>query len=161
MKYLIRRLKPSESSIYRAIRLEALKSYPEYFGASYAEQSRLEKLYFERIIEENSSRGIMMGAFFNEELIGICGVTFETKILQNAGEIIQMYVKKKHQGNKIAKDLIERLFDHVKQRKEVKFLVLGVDKNNIPAIKTYNNCGFEVNTDIKEEDGVLYMSLLM
>ena len=50
MSYLIRRVQPGESRAYRAIRLEALKSYPEFFGANYEEQVNLDKLYFEKTV---------------------------------------------------------------------------------------------------------------
>jgi len=161
MNYITRRLKPNESKLYRAIRLEALKEYPEYFGSKYEEQVKLSKLYFERIIEESSPKGIMVGAFLDRELIGICGVTFETKILHNAGEIIQMYVNKKHQGNKLGKELIKSIYDNVILLKNVEIIVLGVDKNNTSAIRTYCNCGFEIDTNIEGEEGIQYMTLLV
>ncbi len=148
--YSIRELKPSESKAYRKIRLEAIKSYPQYFGANYAEQVKMEKLYFERIIETSASNGIMMGAFLNETLVGICGITFDTKSLPRAGEIIQMYVQKNHQGHRLAKRLMNAILDKVSNMDGVDTVLLGVERTNTPAIKTYENCGFVVSDALTE-----------
>lgn len=159
MKYIIRKLEPPESKLYRAIRLESLKIYPEWFGSKYEEQIRLSKMYFEKIIEDNAAKGMMFGSFFKGELIGICGVTFETKITANAGEIIQMYVQKKYQGNKLGIKLIRKIQTEVKQVNGIDTLILGVEKNNLAAIKTYLNCGFEVIENFPQKNNVQYMRL--
>ena len=104
--HVIRILEPRDAGVYREIRLEALKKFPEYFGSGYEQQVKLEKLYFERLIEERSDKGKMFGAFIDDELVGICGVTFETQVLPNAGEIIQMYVKLEHQNSGLGKKLV-------------------------------------------------------
>ncbi len=157
--YFTRKLKPTESKIYRKIRLESQRENPESFEAKYQEQVQVPKLYFERILKENSPRGIMVGTFLKNELIGICGVTFETNTINNAGEIIQMYVKEKHRGNKIGLELLTRLQCEVKELQNIKMLVLSVKKNNLPAIKTYNYFGFEINETIPTENNAQYMSL--
>lgn len=159
MKLITRILEPNESKLYREIRLDSLREYPEYFGSKYEEQAKLTKLYFEKIIEENSPSGIMAGIFDKDEIVGICGVTFETKVTQNAGEIIQMYIKRTYQGNRLGGKLLECIYENIKKDKNIEHLILGVDKNNIAAIKTYYNFGFQINTNIKEENGILYMSL--
>ena len=159
MSYTFQQLQANDSGLYRSIRLEALQNYPEYFGSNYTQQAQLEKLYFEKIIEQNMPNGIMIGAFFANQLIGICGVTFDTQLLPNAGEIIQMYVAPMHQGHKIGRDLMNHLYQIVKDQKQIKTLVLGVQKNNIPAIKTYLHCGFEIDFTIQQQEDIQYMSL--
>lgn len=54
----VKLLEPQDSSAYRDVRLEALKEYPEFFGSGYKQQLTLEKLYFERLIEEKSEKGL-------------------------------------------------------------------------------------------------------
>lgn len=161
MNYIIRELKSSESKKYREIRLEALREYPEYFGSNYNEQCKLEKLYFERIIEENFSNGLMVGAFLDTDLIAICGVSFNTHLIPKAGELIQMYVQKKYQGNNISKELITFIFENVKKQKGIESIVLDVNKNNVFAIRTYINCGFVLNSDVHnyEETQFMFFSL--
>lgn len=97
MSITYKKLKPIDSEQYRKIRLEALEEYPEHFGSGYYEKANLPKLYFQRLIEEESSQGFMVGAFEKTDLVGICGITFETKLLDSSGKIVQMYVTKNHQ----------------------------------------------------------------
>ncbi len=159
MKYTIRKLKPSESKLYRNIRLEALKAYPAYFGSNHAEQVKLEKLYFEKVIEEQNSEGVMMGAFIKDDLVGICGVTFKTDLIPNAGEIIQMYVKEHFQGMKLSKALMTYIIEIISTYKDIDFLVLGVEKSNTAALKSYLSCGFVLSADIQCDEGTQYMIL--
>ncbi|MEO1435774.1 MAG: GNAT family N-acetyltransferase, partial [Bacteroidota bacterium] len=66
-----RRLAPSDSKAYRAIRLESLQTYPNSFGSSYTDQVQKDKLAFERYIETSASSHFIVGAFQNNQLIGI------------------------------------------------------------------------------------------
>ncbi|HGS4649909.1 TPA: GNAT family N-acetyltransferase, partial [Vibrio cholerae] len=67
-------LKPQDSQKYRELRLESLRLYPEAFGSDYKTQSQLPKLFFEQMIEKESNDHIMLGAFYNNELVGLCGL---------------------------------------------------------------------------------------
>ncbi|WP_255554518.1 GNAT family N-acetyltransferase [Moritella sp. 24] len=95
MNVYYKMLKGGDSIAYRALRLESLKLHPECFGSGYEEQSQLSQLYFEKLIEQKSTKGIMLGAFNGRELIGLCGLIPSTS---TAIEIIQMYVAKKARG---------------------------------------------------------------
>ncbi len=159
MHFEIRKLEANESKLYRALRLEALREYPEYFGSDYSQQVHLEKLYFERIIETNSDKGDMVGAFRDEVLIGICGVTYETEVISNAGEIVQMYVKRNFQGHMIGENLIRAIIELVKNKKKVSVLLLGVYINNVKAKSVYEKCEFTINEEIKKGGEVVYMTL--
>lgn len=158
MNYTIRKLKPFESKLYRTIRLESLKAYPEYFGSNYEAQLKLDKLYFEKVIEEGTLEGVMMGAFVNDDLVAICGVSFKTDLIPNAGEIIQMYVKKRFQGKKLSKALMEYIVENIRTYRDIDILVLGVDKSNSIAIKSYLSCGFIMSSEIKDDVKTSYMT---
>ena len=110
MTITYRKLIPGDSRQYRKIRLESLKDHPESFGASYEKEKMQPKLRFEEMIETQSTEAIMIGAFGKEELIGICGfVAFtldDILNLDNAGTIIQMYVRIDYSGQKIGLNLI-------------------------------------------------------
>ncbi|MGD1823044.1 MAG: GNAT family N-acetyltransferase [Pleomorphochaeta sp.] len=138
----IRKLKLNESKLYREIRLKALREYPNFFGSNYQEQANLEKLYFERLIEDDSYNGKMYGAFCNLELIGICGMTFDTNISVNSIELIQMYVSKEHQRKGIATRIINQIISDAKKNDAISSIVIQVNKNNKAAIHVYEKCGF-------------------
>ena len=80
MSITCRALKAKDSLDYRKLILESLLLYPDSFDANYQEQVNLEKLYVEELLEQGSNSIVMLGAFINNELIGLCGL----KLLQSA-----------------------------------------------------------------------------
>jgi len=105
---MYRKLRPEESAIYREIRLESLKNYPNSFGSQYEEQKQRPKLSFETFIEDANSECIIVGAVFEDSLIGICGLyQLQDSRSRHRAEIIQMYVKPEYQGNKVGYNLLK------------------------------------------------------
>lgn len=153
-------LEPKDAKAYRAIRLEALQNYPEYFGSEYEQQVKLEKLYFERLIEDESGKGTMVGAFSEGQLVGICGVTFETTVLPNAGEIIQMYVKPEYQNKGYGKNLMLKIREACTSP-PVSTVLLEVVKSNVSAIKVYEQSGYELNETLGFDPNTTYMTLAL
>ncbi|MEM6725990.1 MAG: GNAT family N-acetyltransferase [Bacteroidota bacterium] len=141
MSYLIRPLRPDESKAYRAIRLEALKAYPESFGSKYEEQVVLDQLYFEKRIIEADERAILFGVFDADQLVGICGLIQPPN--RASGIIIQMYVQPAHQGNQLGQQLLQRIQEHAKVQLKLDSLALEVGRTNTAAIKTYQQFGFQ------------------
>ena len=72
MKISYRKLTANDAVQYRAIRLESLKAHPESFGSTYAEQSRLPKLMFEKALEQPVDARFVIGAFEHDDRPGIC-----------------------------------------------------------------------------------------
>ena len=94
MDIIYRRLKPTESLIYRELRLECLKNHPESFGSSYESQATLSQLAYEKFIKESNPQQFVVGAFAQDQLIGICAFAQELKTKRaHEGTIIQVYVK--------------------------------------------------------------------
>lgn len=138
---MIRKLRPKDAPAYRLLRLEALKAYPNYFGSGYEQQVLLNKLYFEQLIEEQSERGVMFGAFVDSNLVGICGVTFEAQRLPDAGEIIQMYVQPEYQHKGFGRQLMNAIEGYCRKGR-AKNLVLEVIRANTSAINLYTQLGY-------------------
>ena len=153
-------LGPKDAIAYRAIRLEALKKYPEYFGSGYEQQVQLEKLYFERLIEEGSEKGKMAGVFIDNQLVGVCGVTFETTVLPNAGEVIQMYVKPEYQSKGFGKSLMLKIKE-ICDSCAISTVLLEVVKDNESAIKVYKQSGYKINESLSCDPNKVYMTLAM
>jgi RimJ/RimL family protein N-acetyltransferase len=146
MKIVYRKLLPSESAQYREIRLESLKAHPDSFGSSYQDQSRMPKLMFEKAIEQPYDSRFVIGAFEQKELIGICGfVPFTLDFfhdLEEAGTIIQMYVKPAYRGRKIGLDLVKAVIEEAFKLLGITKIVLGVKEDNMNAIRVYKKAGF-------------------
>ena len=151
-------LKPEHSRDYRRLRLESLQAFPQFFTSNYAQQLAMEKLYFERLIEAQTERGTMVGAFDGAVLIGICGLMLDTDVKPAAGEIIQMYVNTSHQGKGVGLQLIRTVLELAKQRSDISSVVLEVMVSNVAAIATYQKAGFVRDDSLPRKNASFYMS---
>jgi len=61
MKIICKKIPPSDSLLYRALRLESLKQNPEAFETSYQESINNPLIHFEKLIKENSQNKFVMG----------------------------------------------------------------------------------------------------
>lgn len=147
MEIYCRMLKAEDSRAYRILRLESLKLHPECFGSGYEDQVKLAQLYFEKLIEQESINSIMLGAFIDRELIGLCGLTPATS---TQVEIIQMYVVNKNRGRGVAFKLLDLAKDYLEHFNS-NSLTLTVYKTNLSAIKTYQNAGFNIVNSQNDE----------
>jgi RimJ/RimL family protein N-acetyltransferase len=146
MKISYRKLGPVDARQYRGIRLESLKLYPESFGSTFEEQSKLPKLMFEKSLEQPVDDRFVIGAFDQKTLIGICGfipfVLDNSLGFSNAGEIIQMYVRSAYSGRKIGLGLVKAVIDEAFKISGLEQIVLGVQEGNMSAIRVYEQAGF-------------------
>ncbi|ASK29640.1 GNAT family N-acetyltransferase [Chryseobacterium sp. T16E-39] len=152
-----RSLLPHESRIYRTIRLESLKKFPESFGANYEEALQTEKFKLEYDIENQRNERFVIGAFSDGELIGICAFVKEE---DNAGHIYQMYIKENFQGKNIGYGLIQAVVEEANNRSNSTEIVLEVTHSNIKAYQLYKKFGFKEvakNTQEKETDSNIVM----
>jgi ribosomal protein S18 acetylase RimI-like enzyme len=146
-----RTLLPYESKIYRTIRLESLKEFPESFGARYEEALEIEKFRMENDIENQLLERFVVGAFSDNELVGICAFVKEE---EHTGHIYQMYIKEDFQGKNIGFGLIQEVVKEANTRFNPITIVLEVTHNNTKAYQLYKKFGFEEIKDgnTREED---------
>lgn len=146
MRIVYRKLQPGESPGYRDIRLESLKAHPGYFESSYQEQSSLSRLMFEEAIDQPQDERFVIGAFDNDHIVGICGFVPLTSSsfprLENAGSLIQLYVKPHHRGRGIGLRLVENLVEGGFQIPGIDCIVLEVREDNQTAIWIFEQVGF-------------------
>ncbi|PIQ27021.1 GNAT family N-acetyltransferase [bacterium (Candidatus Blackallbacteria) CG17_big_fil_post_rev_8_21_14_2_50_48_46] len=140
-RFIFRILKPEDSRAYRAVRLESLKTFPECFGADYQAQSQLPKLFFEQEIETGSRENIMLGAFADSRLIGLCGLI---RPQSDRAEIIQMYLNPRYQGLGLGAKLLAEATEIAQTHLQAKTLSLAVFTHNQQALRTYLKAGFEI-----------------
>ncbi len=140
-------LKSGDSLQYRAVRLESLRLHPECFGSGYEAQSKMPKLYFEGLIENNSQESVMIGAFSGDKLIGLCGLTPNG---ESSLEIIQMFVFSDYRGNGVGLKLLNEAKSILSRRPESN-LKLTVFSDNVAAIKSYEKSGFTRVSSIENE----------
>ena len=150
-----RALNPEDSLQYRNVRLERLKLNPDCFGSKYLEQVNLQTLYFERLIEEGCENNIMLGAFYESKLIGLCGITIQSS---DTAEITQMYVEFNYRGNSIGVNLLSLAKKYASTRFKVAILNLTVYADNESAIRSYEKSGFKIAESMPDlDEHELYM----
>jgi RimJ/RimL family protein N-acetyltransferase len=150
MEITYRKLGINDAKAYRRIRLESLKAHPESFGATYEEQSKQLQLMFEEALERPVDDRFVIGAFDQDELVGIFGfvpfVLESFQEIEHAGTLIQMYVKSTHRGMKGGLNLTTAVIKEAFKIPGIEQLILGVRKNNLSAIRVYEQAGFQSYT---------------
>jgi phosphoribosylglycinamide formyltransferase-1 len=132
-------LEPKDSQQYREVRLASLKLHPESFGSGYEAQCKLPKLYFEALIEDESQESVMIGAFYGDTLVGLCGLTPVKEA--DTLEVIQMYVSPVFRKKAVGHQLLSTAKSILYARPE-KRLILTVYPSNHAAIHVYKKFGF-------------------
>lgn len=143
MSIEFRNVRPHESKDYRAFRLEALRTAPDAFGAVYEDEQAKEKLYFETLIEQAPANKFMMGAFQDDQLIGICGfVQEDNPKSRHRGNIIQMFVHPDSRGQQVGRQLLEATLGAAFQLPEIELIHISVVADNTRAHQLYLDAGF-------------------
>lgn len=139
-----RKLKPSESNLYRELRLECLKLYPENFGSNYQDETKKEKLFFQPMIENQDPNTFVIGGFHNRKLIAICGFQrYDAEKTKHRARIIQLYVTPEYQKKHIASDILKSTIKEAIKIQGIEQIELGVITTNSNAEKIYQKLGFK------------------
>jgi len=145
MDLICKKIPPNDSHLYRALRLESLKYNPEAFETSYQESINTPQLHFEKIIKENSPNKFVMGAYIENQLVGLCAfVDYNNHGVMNTGTLIQMYVTPEFRGNNISHRLIDAVTQVALKTFHICNMLLEVKETNHSAVKTYNRAGFNL-----------------
>jgi ribosomal protein S18 acetylase RimI-like enzyme len=145
MQITYRKLKSTEAQDFRRVRLECLQTFPESFGTLYEDEIVKAKLYFEELIEQDSSADVIFfGAFAGDDLIGIAGfVRGDRTKTRHRGEIVSMYVNPDFHGQKVGENLLCQLLKAVFELDGVEQIHLTVVADNDSAVRLYERIGFE------------------
>ncbi|WP_456437151.1 GNAT family N-acetyltransferase [Psychroserpens sp.] len=166
MDIKIRKLLPNESNSYRVLRLECLKNYPKNFTSNYQDEKAKPKLLFQPYIETSDLNNFVIGAFQNNNLVGICGFNrHERTKVNHSGIIIQVYVNPEYQGNSIGLNIVKSTLDEafkINGIEQIEIDVITVNKN---AAKIYEKIGFETygiqNNFLKIDDSYYDHKMMM
>jgi RimJ/RimL family protein N-acetyltransferase len=130
---------------FRELRLEALRTHPEAFGADYATELARPLPYWTETLERAAGdTAVIILATHQQVLIGMAGVRrgFSAKT-QHGGLIWGVYVRSAWRGHHIADALLAAGMEWARAQgtQQVK---LAVVTTNVPAIRCYLRCGFSV-----------------
>jgi len=139
-----RKLRPGESGVYRALRLESLKRYPDSFGSTYAEEAQVSRLAFENAIDEGTSDRFVVAAFLRKQLVGIAGFARrERHKTRHRSEITQVYVDPDARGRSIGETLMRATLEMGFAQRGIEQVELSLVSTNHAARRLYERLGFE------------------
>lgn len=152
-------MRPDEAGAFREIRLEALRSNPESFGASFdVENAKPLDWFAERLASFD-----VFGAFRGIELLGIAGFGIHNgPKLAHKGFLWTMFVRPHARGRGIGRRLVEAVINRARQSVEI--IQLTVVSENAPARCLYEALGFvkyELDRRGLKVDGRYYDEVLM
>jgi len=160
----IRRLIPSDSSSFQALRLAALRDVPSAFGSSYEEEKDVSASILESRLETKADRGVF-GAFEDASVIGLVALGRESmRKLEHKAFIWGMYVAPLARGKGIGRALLLEALALARSVPAVRQVNLSVTAGNAAAIHLYDSVGFKAfgrEPDALLMDGVLHDEIHM
>ena len=162
----IRPTREADVTDYRELRLEALRTHPEAFGAAYEESLARPIERWQQNVRDGA--GTDLGVTYVAEAGGTLAGT--TGIYRDAGAKMRhratiwgVYVRPGWRGAGIADALIGACLGWARE-KQSRLVTLSVVTTNAAAIRRYVRCGFSVygmDPEVIYHDGVYYDELLM
>ena len=140
----LQRLTPAHAAAYRAFMLEAYELHPDAFTSSIAERAELPLAWWAgRVSENERAADVVFGAFGKEGLLGVAGLSFETREkVRHKSTLFGMYVPIHYRQNGLGRQLVLAALDYARTRSEAKVVQLTVTEGNTPAQRLYESCGF-------------------
>ena len=155
----MRRLLPADATMYRDIRLEALKLSPEAFGSTFAAEHAAPLTWFADRLESS----VVFGAFDGAALVGTAGFFVrQGRKEAHKGVLWGMYVRPGTRKVGVGKRLAEAVIDHASQC--VELVQLTVVSGNKPARRLYDSLGFieyGIEKNALKDDGRYWDEVLM
>ncbi len=140
----IRRLSPSDITEYRRLRLRGLRESPAALGSSYSEEVKRPAGAFVDRLRQAPGRWTM-GAFDNDQLVGVLRLIREDKIKErHKASIFGMYVDRRWRRKGIGRALLKHAIEIARRLRGLKQVKLAVVEGNHPALHLYETAGFKV-----------------
>lgn len=153
----VRKLSPQEWPLYRALRLEALKTEPHAFAAGYESNAARPDEYWQGRLQDAQAdpRRTLLFAFDGEEAIGMVGAYPNE---EGETEVIAMFVRREARGRGVGRLLMSTVLEELGGS-----AILDVREAQTSAVALYRACGFEVERedDAPHPDGSTHRLLRM
>jgi len=152
----IRRLEKRDWEIYKAMRLEALKSSPGAFSTKYEEERKEADKYWQTKLDNPDDT--IFAAFEKDCCLGIVRVSInDPEIPEGYAYVGSLFVSEKHRGKGVAKELM-RSAENYAQEIGVNGIYLDVYISQPEAIKLYEGLNYEIiqkRDDVERGDVVM------
>jgi GNAT superfamily N-acetyltransferase len=138
---LVEAITQAQLSLFKEIRLRALKDAPYAFGSTYAREVHFTDAdWMQRIVRWNGELGIGFLARDDEQACGIAGCLLELEATERA-QLVSMWTAPSHRQRGVGRLLVEAVLAWA-NTKGVPALNLMVTSNNHSAIVFYERLGF-------------------
>ncbi len=126
------------------LRLEALEGDPEAFSASAEDHRKLSLGEVRKRLGVGTSDSFVVGAFENEQLVGMSGFHRETGLKsQHKGRIWGVYVTPAKRGSGIARKLMQMILERVGKNENIEQILISYSTTQAAAGALYKSLGFE------------------
>jgi GNAT superfamily N-acetyltransferase len=140
METSYRRLGPADSVEFQALRVEGFTLHPLEFRIGPEDEAETASTE----VAERLTRDFVAGAYQEGVLVGIGGLTQETRSkLRHKALLWGMYVRAGARGTGIADGIVERLLDHARAA-QVSVVLLTVIADNLRARRLYERWSFAI-----------------
>lgn len=135
----VRRLEAHDVVDYRELRLEALKSHPEAFMASWEDESGKPRAWW---AERLAASTVFGGWIDDSTLLGVAGCYLQAAVKhRHKGVLWGMYVRPVARGSGLTAALVQRVIEHARPlAEEIKLTVVA---SNAAAHRLYSAAGFK------------------
>lgn len=140
---IVRKLTPEDAPVFQALRLSGLRECPTAFASSYEEEcDRSLASIADRLVARDDRA--VLGAFAEEELVGLIGVKREEpRKLSHKAYLWGMYVSPANRKQGVGRQLVAEALSLARSQLDVRQVTLGVNARNEPAIALYEHMGFK------------------
>ncbi|MGI4862274.1 MAG: GNAT family N-acetyltransferase [Janthinobacterium lividum] len=159
-RFTARRLSAADAADFRDLRLEALETHPESFGASWEAENGKPVAWFEERLEKHA----VFGGYLPAGRLAACaGLQVpDAQKLRHKGTLWGMYARPEARGTGLGAALLEALIGHA--RDDLEEIQLRVASSNEAAIRLYLRTGF-VQYGLEKRalkvDGIYYDDIMM
>ena len=138
----IRRVTPEDVSVFKQVRLRALKESPAAFSSTFERESQLPDDEWERRAWRwaTDEKAAIFLAFDDDTACGIVGSLADGENPQRA-HVISMWVDPAYRRTRVGKELLDAVLDWNGAR-EIREIILMVTSVNTGAIAFYEHIGF-------------------
>lgn len=137
----IRPLSPGDLDAYRALRLTALRSNPDAFGASEQEEAVMSDAEMARRVVPVAPE-LSLGAFAGGTLVGMAAYVPNPRLkMRHKAMMVAVFVTPEMRGARVGRALVEAIISHARTQKVI--LQCTVAAHNEAARGLYRMLGFE------------------
>ncbi len=149
----IRRIQLGEGSVYREIRLRALRDAPDVFTTTYAQAIERTAGSWDETAD-GAANGKVRAIFFiltDDKPTGLAAL-YQHPEMPGTGELLQVWVAPEYRGSGAADALLDALFRWGTQEAGFCRVVAEVKANNKGALCFYRRYGFSVRPEVQASD---------